>query len=753
MDEKKIKVLWYGDSPTVQTGFGRVARELLTRLNAMGKYDIAVVGLNDRGEPSEYRNEFRIIPCPDLKEDPYGFNTLPPVLMREKPDVLLTLNDIWVYTGFPENGNVNWFKNMINKVRTSLPVVCYFTIDGKPNAPEWDEYIRWLDVPVVMSDFGEKTVLETAPDVENKLMKAYHGSSVEYFYPLSEEEKKAAREKLMAGRPINDDTFIIGVVSRNQPRKNIPTLLHAFKKYVDGYWVCPVCGYYLSDVDTYCEKCGMTADDVKAKTEQVPGNKNAWLYLHMAVRDARGYKIDKLMYDNRIPNVILRANHDIAHGVPVEELNRIYNAINVMCQPTFAEGYGLPPIEAASAGTAVIATRTTTMVEMFEDGRGELVWPDSIYVLPDAGHCRKHHISEEGLIAAFDKLAKDPELVKEYGKKSREFALTRTWDMAADVIDKALQKAASMVKDVDTLYSQKPNMERLLVMNGTSNPEDILKMTPALKALSHANSEIVAVTNDTFCNLLDGLDFVDESIGSRHAVLKKDELQKLGIKMINLTGVWENYSTAMFPNLQRTTEQVYCDKLGLKCDSGIKFSLTSEERKWAKGFFAPYTDKFTLFFGTAGIEENVYGFDRWSRLLSIIKNMDDTIIITDLVDRRGDMDAENVIFAGDLSLRQQIILAKYCKLLVTCDNIFLMLANKFKGYTIGLAAGRDIKSKCDIDDFTVIAQDDGSFPCWPCNRVTGVKCVRTGGGMSACLNSVKPEEIVGLIARAKKEVM
>jgi len=755
MDEKKIKVLWYGDTPAVQTGFGRVARELLNRLRETGKYEIVCLGLNDRGEPHPIREKFKIIPCPDLKEDPYGFRMLGQVINMENPDILLTLNDIWVYTGFEENGNKDWFRQTIQNTKANLPVVCYFTIDGKPNAPEWDEFIRWVTVPVVMSDYGEQTVLETAPDVEENLMKAYHGSGVEYFKPVEDEARSVARKKLMGNKPIDDNTFIIGVVSRNQPRKNLPTLLHAFKKYVSGYWKCPKCGYYLSDVDSYCEICWKPASEIKNEVEKVEGNENAYLYLHMSLRDGRGYKLDKIIRDNRIPNIIANPRHNVAQGVPIEQLNLIYNAFDVLCQPTFAEGYGLPPIEASAAGVPTIATHTTTMAEMFKDGRGELVLADSVYVLADAGQCRKHNISESGLIAAFDKLYKNPELRKEYGQKAREFALSRTWDMAAEVIDEAVQKAHSQTFDVYDLFEKDTN-KKFLIINTTPNPEDVVNMIPAIRAIykNENKPQIVCLVRDSFSNILNGLEFIRASKGIRYSSLNQKKLAEGGVSVINLSGIWENFSVAMFPNITAGAKEAFCAKLGLNCEKGIKFGMTDEERMFAKNFLKEHNDKLKIFVATAGVEENVYDFFKWSKVIKHLAQMKNAAIFTDLVKRPFEEDIEGVHFLGGITdIKQHLSIAKYCDILVTCDNIFLMLSNKFNGYTVAIAAGSDIKNKYDLDDCSTIANDNGSFPCWPCNRVPGIQCLKTGKkGIAACIQTIQPAEIVSLVMKAKKEI-
>jgi hypothetical protein len=54
-----------GDSPTVDTGFGIVSKNLLSRLHKMG-YEISVLGINHFGEP--YNNEIFPYPIYPVKQ-------------------------------------------------------------------------------------------------------------------------------------------------------------------------------------------------------------------------------------------------------------------------------------------------------------------------------------------------------------------------------------------------------------------------------------------------------------------------------------------------------------------------------------------------------------------------------------------------------------------------------------------------------------------------------------------------------------
>lgn len=54
--------------------------------------------------------------------------------------------------------------------------------------------------------------------------------------------------------------------------------------------------------------------------------------------------------------------------VPEEDLVCIYNLATVYCQPSFYEGFGLPPLEAYMSGTSVAASKTQALVEILGEG-------------------------------------------------------------------------------------------------------------------------------------------------------------------------------------------------------------------------------------------------------------------------------------------------------------------------------------------------------------------------------------------------
>ena len=113
--DKLITVLWYGDSPAVNTGFGIVSQNLTMGLWQTGKYRIVAVGINDRGQehPIKKLPNYHVVPIPDLRNDPYGYQVLPQALQQYKPDIIIVLNDIWLISGDPARGNFGWFEKTL----------------------------------------------------------------------------------------------------------------------------------------------------------------------------------------------------------------------------------------------------------------------------------------------------------------------------------------------------------------------------------------------------------------------------------------------------------------------------------------------------------------------------------------------------------------------------------------------------------------------------------------------------------------
>ncbi len=126
---ERKKILVMTDSPKIDTGFGRVGREVWSKLNATGKYEINAIGWfhneNNREVPYPIfptrKNERGAI----TQEDKYAHHSFPEYVERFKPDLVWTLGDMWMTEHVKDAKNRKSFKWM-----------GYFPIDGTTSTVE-----------------------------------------------------------------------------------------------------------------------------------------------------------------------------------------------------------------------------------------------------------------------------------------------------------------------------------------------------------------------------------------------------------------------------------------------------------------------------------------------------------------------------------------------------------------------------------------------------------------------------------------
>ena len=113
-----------------------------------------------------------------------------------------------------------------------------------------------------------------------------------------------------------------------------------------------------------------------------------------------------------------------------DELAATYAMSTVFCFPSFAEGFGLPPLEAMASGIPVIVSKTTALKEV--------CGPAAVFIDP---------ASAESIATALDKLLKDDVYYNDKRLLGLKRAAQYNWTASADAfmqsITNALKKASS----------------------------------------------------------------------------------------------------------------------------------------------------------------------------------------------------------------------------------------------------------------------------------------------------------------------
>lgn len=340
----KIKLLFYGDAPTVATGFGTVSRNILTGLHKTGKYDIQVLGVNYWGDPHSY--PFPIWPVGIGSNDPYGRQRAFDMMARElEYDVLFLFQDSFILQSLigPGLDKLRQVKNFVS--------VGYYPVDGTPKKT-WMDSMNMLDVPVTYTEFGKVESILSCPQMAEKLKVIPHGVNIRDFFPLPKEATVSFRKSYFGKHA---DKFIVTNLNRNQQRKDIPRTMLAFKEF----------------------------------KRRRP---NSVLYLHMATKD-QGWDLEEVCkgLDLKIGEDVLMpgANFGPNQGYPIQVVNQIYNASDVIVSTTVGEGWGLSTVEAMACRTPLIFPRNTALTEIIgeDEERGYLVdsgaTPNDFCVLPN----------------------------------------------------------------------------------------------------------------------------------------------------------------------------------------------------------------------------------------------------------------------------------------------------------------------------------------------------------------------------------
>lgn len=414
----KIKILFYGDAPTCATGFATCSRNILNGLYKTGKYDIKILGINYHGNPHGF--PYPIWPIgiggrtADGRPDPYGRSRAFDMMLKHLDyDVLFLFQDSFIlefmYAPQPQGGArpidiLKANKNFVN--------ITYFPIDGIPKKG-WVDAMSRADVPITYTDFGYKECVLAHPEIESKLKTMPHGVNTHDFFPLPRNDVDDFRRKFFGPHA---DKFIITNVSRNQQRKDIPRTMMAFKEF----------------------------------KKRRP---NSILYLHMAAKDmgwdlielsaAMGLKLneDVLLPNGFTPN----------QGFPIEAVNRLYNASDVVISTTLGEGWGLSNIEAMAARRPIIFPDNTALTEIIGEERGFLVksghTPDHWTVIPNDNEIMRPLTSVPDMAEKLMLVHDDPKLAEQKATAGYEWVVGNlTWDKhVVPMWDELITKEASNV--------------------------------------------------------------------------------------------------------------------------------------------------------------------------------------------------------------------------------------------------------------------------------------------------------------------
>lgn len=465
----KKRILFVGEASNLNTGFSTYYGELIPRLVATGKYEIAELGsyvaTDDPGVQGFIKGRWKFYGVnPTTPEEQEAFNQADPaqpgqntnqfgrykfdtVLAEFRPDIVIDIRDWWM-VAYQERSafrkNFHWLL---------MP-----TVDSIPQKEEWIETYKGATYLMAYSDFGIDSLRRSSAKLElrsdprgktgfvgfDKVPGKLHpvplrpGVDLKTFSFRDDAAKIALKQKW----GIKPDVPIVLLVQRNQSRKRISEVMIAFARMKNNHPDDERIQKSILVMHTAWPDNSMSIDFPRAIARIQTGYHGCPETRKGIIREINSTFLchNQACGDVFIaPSINLRQGSTImcvkcgqqsaktpttGAGITREQLSEVYGMADMMVQMSIAEGCGMPVQEAKACGTPTLVTDYAAISE-----KG---------AMPDYEHVDQstYTVHLGGEIMKVKDLYEEPE--------------TCCWRAFTDIDDCAL-KMAAMLGDKDRL--------------------------------------------------------------------------------------------------------------------------------------------------------------------------------------------------------------------------------------------------------------------------------------------------------------
>jgi glycosyltransferase involved in cell wall biosynthesis len=320
------------------TGFGKHKKNLLSYLYNTGKYDIIELSNGYTWESEQLKfvpwESYGTLPSdPEIHKEiaiderrknaaGYGAEMIDHAVKELKPDIYLGIEDVWAFNGFIEKEWWNKIHCIVHTTLDSLPILP----DAVNAADKIKNYFVW-------ASFAEKAMHKLG----HTHVKTVHGTlDASSFYRLLDEDRLKLRNRFKLS-----DEYIIGFVFRNQLRKSVPNLLDGFKLFQENN--------KQSKVKLLLHTSWNEGWDIlKLLKEKEINTKN--ILTTYVCKNCNAYNVKS--FSSHVVNCdFCRTQNscettNVKTGVNEQQLNEIYNLMDVYCHPFTSGGQEIPIQEA-----------------------------------------------------------------------------------------------------------------------------------------------------------------------------------------------------------------------------------------------------------------------------------------------------------------------------------------------------------------------------------------------------------------------
>jgi len=441
---RKKRVLIHSNFCKMFTGFGKHKKNLLSYLYNTGKYDIIELSNGYTWESEQLKfvpwESYGMLPDdPEIHKEiaiderrknaaGYGAEMIDHAIKELKPDIYLGIEDVWAFNGFIEKEWWNKIHCIIHTTLDSLPILP----DAVNAAPKIKNYFVW-------ASFAEKAMHKLG----HTHVKTVHGTlDTSSFFKLSNEDRTKLRNRFKLS-----DEYIIGFVFRNQLRKSVPNLLDGFKLFQDNN---PQAKSKLLLHTSWNEGWDILKllkekeiDPKNILTTYVCKNCNAY---HVKPFSAHIINCDYCRTQNSCETT------NVKNGVNEQQLNEIYNLMDVYCHPFTSGGQEIPIQEAKLTELITLVTNYSCGEDCSteESGGFPLEWAE--YREPGTQFIKASTLPTS-IFSELQRTYNLPlETKKTLGKIARQFVID---NYSIQVVGKFFEDLFDSFPDVDYIFENK----------------------------------------------------------------------------------------------------------------------------------------------------------------------------------------------------------------------------------------------------------------------------------------------------------
>ncbi|MHA2135901.1 MAG: glycosyltransferase family 4 protein [Candidatus Thorarchaeota archaeon] len=434
-------IIVISDFDLTGSGYMNIAVAMCNELASRG-YNVKALGMGYNG--AEHYWDFSIIPVPHQE----AFGVVP--VMFHNLQQLAGAGEVEEIEAIVVALDIPMQERLMTMKRDDIPYVAIFPVESGPLCMTWATIVSSFEERLVISKFGLR-------QMEKAGVSGIHfpvGLDTESWRPPAVDERETFRESM----GYTDDDFVILTVADNQERKNLSAGAEIIRELVnEGY-------------------------NVKWNLVTRKGSPVGW-------------KLDDLFLEYGISDRV----SIYERGIPHDRLWVLHITSDVFLLTSKAEGLCMPVLEAMATKTPVVATECTaipehlwedpnwsreengiwkpekrTVPKIFGGGRisgfelGQRGFPIDVefYTRDPWGNSYRAYVDPKSAVRQVKKIIKMPkEKLDEITERAREYAESRTWDKAGDVIDGVLKRLISLRE-----LNQKPPDEPL---SETINPPTI----------------------------------------------------------------------------------------------------------------------------------------------------------------------------------------------------------------------------------------------------------------------------------------